>query len=147
MICIRMSVLTLMVFAVLSTCSQQEPDSSYDFEKVKSVKWRLVEIQTVDRGTITPESADTIWIVFENKSVVKGDAAGKCGNRYSGVYHIAQTNSLRMDSLTSTEELCPESAYWTFLNTLEGVASFRVEERELSLYDATSHRMLFQKES
>jgi hypothetical protein len=51
--------------------------------------WQLLQIDTVNGGSLILDPADTIILSFNDQRCISGKSPGRCGNIYFGVYFIS----------------------------------------------------------
>lgn len=128
----------------LSSCSKNEIISQSDFGLVKGHQWRLVALDAAPGGTATLEPSDTVYLLFNDWGHVQGSSQGLCGNYFTAAYTLGPGNSIRVDSLVSTEALCPDSKYWDYIHRLTEVNFFETVDSRLYLYyDGRARRLVF----
>lgn len=129
-----------------SSCSKDEIFTQPDFGQVKGVQWQLVALDTVFLVSNTLYPADNIFLVFEDSRDARGLTYGRCGNYFDAIYTLSGGNSIRIDSLSSTEAICIDCRYWDYIYRFNKINSFEVIGFSLYLYsDGKKQRLVFEK--
>jgi heat shock protein HslJ len=123
-----------------ASCTKDNIQTPNDFDKIQNSSWRFIAFDS--SGIITKlDPADTILLTFKKSGLIEGESSGLCGNDYHGVYSI-DGNNIRLDSLFSSEALCPSSRYWDYYYTLQEVSSFQLDDSHLYLYYRSNRQRL-----
>jgi hypothetical protein len=109
-------------------------------------QWILEALETIGDTVLAVHPTDTVRAVFGDNASLTGRSRGRCGNYYSGVYEIGPSPGLRIDSIRSSEAVCPISAYWEFIHALESVSRFEISDRLYLYYEGGSKRMWLRQE-
>ncbi len=135
-------ILMLSVSAV--SCNKNLQSSEPVSQDLSGTCWQLAQIDTVNGGSLLLEQADTIILKFDDQHRISGKSPGRCGNTYFGVYTIAADNSIRTDSLITTEMYCSRSEYHYYYNLLLKAETYqRSLDRLDILCDDHSRRLVF----
>jgi heat shock protein HslJ len=130
----------------MSSCKLNDTVSQPDFNQVKNVQWRLIAFDTLIGVPVNLNTADTIFLFLDDTRLVRGRSYGMCHNNYQGVYVFEGVNSIRFDSLITTEMACLNSRYGEYYYLLKSVNSFDVGASQLHLYfDGTEKKMVFER--
>jgi heat shock protein HslJ len=138
-------ILVSLIMVTLSSCSKNEIISQSDFGSVRGIQWRLVALDMAPEGTIPLEPSDRVFLVFNDSGRIQGSSEGLCGNYYTATYTLGPGNSIRVDSLVSTEAVCPNSKYWDYIHRFDKVNSLETAQSRLNLfYDGRTQRLVFE---
>lgn len=115
-----------------------------NIDKITNSSWQFIAFDS--SGIVKKiDSLDAIFISLKENNRIEGTSRGLCVNYYSGVYYT-NGNKIAIDSLISTEALCPLSRYWEYYNSLKYVNYFHVSDSQLFLYyNKETQRLLFKK--
>ena len=115
----------LLVCSFLITCSKSNVVAALDVDKVIGT-WKVIAIEETGEEVRYLDTADTVLVVFEENGILRGRSHGLCGNYFSGRYELGPKNVFSVDSLITSEALCPQSMYVDFLEALGLVKSARM---------------------
>ena len=121
----------------LAACSNS--DEPIIDENLLGVVWRVDTLQTLEEE-IVPGPDTLMTIQFTKNLEVSGKVI--C-NTYSGIYEISKEVSLSAEVFTWTEIACGGERLWVlhgfFINALENITAYEVDEDRLILYDSDRH--------
>lgn len=133
----------LALMILLPSCKRDSTPTEAGSGTLSRSHWQLIQIDTIG-GSMLLNQADTILLQFTDDRHISGQSPGLCGNTYFGVYSIPAADSIRMDSLKSTEIACTMSRYWHYFTLLVKAERFHRTDEQLRLYsDHGSHMLVF----
>jgi heat shock protein HslJ len=118
---------------VLVACTPQQGSitGSGESSELENVQWSLVELE----GAPIAAARGTPTISLSSKDQRASGLAG-C-NRFSGGYELS-ANLVQLKSLAMTRMACPDmSVEAAVMKSLEETASWKIDGRQLELFDAT----------
>jgi heat shock protein HslJ len=118
---------------LLEACREQSQPNQPAVAGLSGTAWQLTQIDT-GNGSLPLSQADTILLRFDDERRISGESAGLWGNTWFGVYSVFESDSLRLDSLVSTEMACPNSQYWDCYSYLMRAESFQQSGTQLEIY-------------
>lgn len=114
---------------------------SFIEEELLDKVWKVDSLQTLETKIVPGDTLMTIQ--FNKNMIVNGLAA--C-NEYTGIYEIGDNRSIAIDVLTSTEMDCGprlvDILEENFINSLEKIVTYDINEDRLTLYDSGQQYML-----
>ncbi|RPH38146.1 META domain-containing protein [bacterium] len=133
----------LVLMMLVPSCKMQPQLTEPLTGSLSSSRWQLVRIDTAG-GSILLNQADTVLLRFNDDQSISGESHGLCRNTYFGIYSISTANSIRVDSLVSTEMACTNSRYWHYHSLLGKVRECQRTSLQLRLYgDQRSQVLVF----
>ena len=129
--------LPAILLLAMIACSDSD-DQAID-EDLLDVVWRVDTLQTPEEEIVP--GPDTLMTIQFTKNLEVGGIV--ICNTYSGIYEISKKVSLSAQVLTWTEIACGGERLWLlhgfFINALENVTAYEVDEHRLILYDGDRH--------